>query len=205
MRLPSRFGVAFSQSLLKISARRPSIEHRYRLILLGRVISLACLGFVATIENSNILTPCAIGEPVRLIAYELAGALLGRARTASCGASKAERGCHRAFGSTAVPDMPAKPSVDIMIGVAALPPDVAMERALLASGYVSFAEAGVPGRFHFRLTDIDRSFDVHVVERGGRHWRSSIALGDYLREDAGARAQCADAKRTAIGGGFTAS
>jgi GrpB-like predicted nucleotidyltransferase (UPF0157 family) len=143
-----------------------------------------------------------LDEPVRLAEYDRRWPTLFAAEAAQLGgALNLDPAAIEHIGSTAVPDMPAKPTIDIMIGVAALPPDAELERGLVALGYQSFGEAGVPGRFHFRLRHAGRSFNVHVVEHGGTHWRSNLALRDYLRSDATARARYAAAKRAAIDAG----
>jgi len=145
-----------------------------------------------------------LDEPVRLVAYDPHWPVLFRQEAELLrGALPVRRDAIEHIGSTAVPGMPAKPTIDIMIGVAALPPGTDIEHALSARGYESLGEAGVPDRLHFRLRDGRRSFNIHVVERGGRHWRSNIAFRDYLRSDADARAQYAEAKQSAIGGGAT--
>jgi GrpB-like predicted nucleotidyltransferase (UPF0157 family) len=143
-----------------------------------------------------------LDEPVRLAEYDPRWPTLFAAEAARLGSAlKLGPAAIEHIGSTAVPDMPAKPTIDIMIGVAALPPTAELQRALIALGYESLGEAGVPGRFHFRLRDVGRSFNVHVVEHGGKHWRSNLALRDYLSSDATARARCAAAKRAAIDAG----
>jgi GrpB-like predicted nucleotidyltransferase (UPF0157 family) len=143
-----------------------------------------------------------LDEPVRLADYDPQWPLLFAAEAARLrGALHLEPALIEHIGSTAVPAMPGKPTIDIMIGIEALPPAAEFESRLSALGYESFGEAGVPGRFHLRLRDAGRSFNVHVVELGASHWRSNLALRNYLRADAGARARYAAAKRAAIDAG----
>lgn len=83
------------------------------------------------------------------------------------------------IGSTAVFGLRAKPIIDIMVGVERVPCAHVFDE-LIQLGYEALGEAGVPGRFYFRRRE-DVSFNVHVVERGGTHWKSNLALRDYLR------------------------
>jgi GrpB-like predicted nucleotidyltransferase (UPF0157 family) len=143
-----------------------------------------------------------LDEPVRLADYDPQWPLLfaGEAERLR-DALRLEVAAIEHIGSTGVPDMPAKPTIDIMIGVAVLPPAAALERGLIALGYDSVGEAGVSGRFHFRRRDAGRSFNVHVVALGGIHWRSNLALREYLRSDPAARARYAAAKQAAMSAG----
>lgn len=103
-------------------------------------------------------------------------------------------------GSTAVPGLLGKPIVDIQIGVPSFPPPTTVSQALERMGYENLGEAGVPGRMYWRLRSV-RSFNVHVVRMGGEHWRNGLALREYLRASAAARARYAEAKRAAVAAG----
>ena len=86
-------------------------------------------------------------------------------------------------GSTAVPGLDAKPTVDILVGVRDLDEldDDAIGR-LEELGYEFRGEMGVPGRRYFRKgATYPREFNVHVVELGGELWRRDLAFRDYLR------------------------
>lgn len=106
------------------------------------------------------------------------------------------------IGSTAVPDLAAKPIVDILIG---LHDTVAAEEAAQAVanlGYQPLGEAGVPGRLHLRRRT-RRSFNVHIVALESDLWRNNLLLRDHLRRDASARLRYAEAKHAAIASGAT--
>jgi GrpB-like predicted nucleotidyltransferase (UPF0157 family) len=45
------------------------------------------------------------------------------------------------------------------------------------------------------------SVNLHIVRQSGEHWTTNIALRDYLRSDADARARYAAAKRAAVAAG----
>ena len=106
------------------------------------------------------------------------------------------------IGSTAVPDLAAKPIIDLMLGVTGYPPSLALLREIEHLGYESLGEAGVPGRLYFRLRSTAQA-NLHVVLKGGTHWLSNLALREYLRAHAGARERYAQAKLAAIEAGAT--
>lgn len=80
-------------------------------------------------------------------------------------------------GSTAIPGMPAKPVVDILVGLLEMPLDDDQLRALRRLGYVSRRRAG---RSYFRRGS-PRSHFVHVMPFDGREWRRYVFFRDYLR------------------------
>jgi GrpB-like predicted nucleotidyltransferase (UPF0157 family) len=142
-----------------------------------------------------------LDEPIELVEYDHAWPAL------------AEREAHRIrsalslsdasiehIGSTAVPGLVAKPTVDLMLGTDALPPAPATVTTLENLGYRSFGEVGVPGRYYFRLRG-PASVNLHLVRHLGEHWTSNLALRDYLRSDADARSRYAAAKRAAVASG----
>lgn len=86
-------------------------------------------------------------------------------------------------GSTAVPGLSAKPIIDIQISVATLQPLSAYGTRLEAIGYVHLPhpdDSFCP--FFHRPVDWPHSHHVHVVERGGREERRTLAFRDYLRD-----------------------
>jgi GrpB-like predicted nucleotidyltransferase (UPF0157 family) len=106
------------------------------------------------------------------------------------------------IGSTAVPGMWAKPIVDIMIGAQPAPPPETWTEILVRLGYEALGEAGVPGRWYFRLrTSPFRN--AHIVERGGEHWIQNLAFRDYLRRSPEAARRYESAKRAAVDAGAT--
>jgi GrpB-like predicted nucleotidyltransferase (UPF0157 family) len=84
------------------------------------------------------------------------------------------------IGSTAISGIYAKPIIDIMIGVASFPPAELIIHELLNLGYEALGEAGVPDRLYFRYRK-EPSFNLHVVQLEGQHWRSNLAFRDYLQ------------------------
>ncbi|MEE6272513.1 GrpB family protein [Georgenia wangjunii] len=99
------------------------------------------------------------------------------------------------IGSTAVPGLPAKDVVDVMVGVDARAVR-STARRLAAAGLDLEGERD----HHCWLSAPDRSdraYVVHVVEHGGRPWTRRVAFRDLLRGDAAARAAYLDVKREA--------
>ena len=83
------------------------------------------------------------------------------------------------IGSTAIKNIRAKPIIDIAVGVEIYPPPQHLIDRLIDLGYEALGEADVPKRLYFRYRQI-RSFNVHIVELNGRHWKSNLAFRDYL-------------------------
>ena len=99
-------------------------------------------------------------------------------------------------GSTAVPGLLAKPTLDVIARVHPWPLPDASARALVALGFVDRGEHGLPGRRYF--THGGHDVHLHVVGLEGDHWTRHLALRDLLRADPSARARYARAKRAAL-------
>ena len=106
------------------------------------------------------------------------------------------------IGSTAVPGLTAKPTLDLMLGWPSYPPPADLIVALVQLGYESLGEAGVPERHYLRLRT-DLAANLHVVLLHGPHWRNNLALRDYLRANPAACERYAQAKRAAVANGAT--
>jgi GrpB-like predicted nucleotidyltransferase (UPF0157 family) len=103
------------------------------------------------------------------------------------------------IGSTAVPGLAAKPTIDIAVGVQRLADvDDAAVAAMERHGYVHRGEAGVPGRHYFRKgSAYPREFHVSIVEWRGPLWKDYLLLRDYLRDRPDEAAAYVAAKRAA--------
>lgn len=106
------------------------------------------------------------------------------------------------IGSTAVPGLLAKPTIDLMLGLPDYPPPTKLLAALAALGYESLGEAGVPERHYLRLRS-SLSANLHLVLYNGTHWRNNLALRDYLRATPTACLRYAQAKQAALVSGAT--
>ncbi len=104
-------------------------------------------------------------------------------------------------GSTAIPEMPAKPVLDIQIATSSLAriKPIAIE-GLKTLGYVYWAENPDPERMLF-IKGIpphgkQRSHHLHIVEPQSRHWPEKLLFRDYLRKDADAAKAYARVKQS---------
>ncbi len=143
-----------------------------------------------------------IDEPVKLVEYDATWPEVfadERRRIIDAVATSAERIEH--IGSTAVPGMPAKPVVDMMLGVDRLPPAPDLLSRLQILGYQNLGEAGVPGRVYLRLRGELRDFNLHVMQRGGELWNNNLAFRELLRADPEARERYSRGKVGAMNSG----
>jgi len=87
------------------------------------------------------------------------------------------------FGSTAVPGMTAKPTIDACVEVKDLEKVKAMRPELEALGYKSWGDYVGTGEEYFTLNDDDgnRKYNVHILQTGNQFIRQYIAFRDYLR------------------------
>jgi tRNA threonylcarbamoyladenosine biosynthesis protein TsaE len=87
-------------------------------------------------------------------------------------------------GSTAVPGLAAKPTIDIAVGVTTLALPEAAIRGLEKLGYEDRAEDSRPGERRFRRgAAFPWDVIVHVVEWGSRQWFDYLHFRDALRGD----------------------
>jgi GrpB-like predicted nucleotidyltransferase (UPF0157 family) len=84
-------------------------------------------------------------------------------------------------GSTAVPGLAGKPTIDIAVGVPTLGPraDYAGMEAL---GYAYGGDQGRPQHVFRKGEGVPWRFLVHVVEHDGRMWRDYLTFRDHLRK-----------------------
>ncbi len=85
------------------------------------------------------------------------------------------------IGSTSVPELCAKPIVDVLVGLGELELSEEEIEAMQALGYEYLGEYGLPGRLFFRKQP--RTHHVHVVTHGGDHWQRQLSFRDALRSD----------------------
>jgi GrpB-like predicted nucleotidyltransferase (UPF0157 family) len=104
------------------------------------------------------------------------------------------------IGSTAVPGLPAKPVIDLMVGVADHRSFDEIRTALENVGYLwdPAAERHDPARKVFRKGPSDprrlRSHHLHLTIEDGGYWRRILAFRDELRRDPAAAAEYAAVK-----------
>ncbi len=84
------------------------------------------------------------------------------------------------IGSTAIPDLDAKPIIDIAVSIPSLARLPTYIRALESAGYTYRGEYGLPGR-HFFVRGAPVTHHLHIVDRASPHWTRWLAFRDYLR------------------------
>ena len=103
------------------------------------------------------------------------------------------------IGSTAVPQMLAKPIIDILLITPELRrlDDAAGEMTEL--GYRAYGEYGIPGRRYFTRSELAHSaINLHAFEPGHRHAVNLLLLRDYLRSNDAARRRYSNIKRALV-------
>ena len=99
------------------------------------------------------------------------------------------------IGSTAVPNLAAKPVVDVMVGVNDLSTTDDLADQLAVLDYEDCG--GAEGRRYFRKRGEGQHFNLQLMEYGSQSWRANILFRDYLRSDDDAAQRYSDAKQAA--------
>lgn len=87
------------------------------------------------------------------------------------------------IGSTAVPDLAAKPILDIMPGLAKVEDGHGTVEPMRQLGYEYHGEHGIPGRFHYDRHHAGRCIiHVHMFQVGTEDWERHLLFRDYLRQ-----------------------
>jgi GrpB-like predicted nucleotidyltransferase (UPF0157 family) len=97
-------------------------------------------------------------------------------------------------GSTSVPGVPAKPILDVLVGIPGRIDVASIRNSLAPLGYDHATWAGVPGHEVFGKGD-PRTHLVHVVPLNGAAWDRMIGFRDALRRDASLAAEYGELKR----------
>jgi GrpB-like predicted nucleotidyltransferase (UPF0157 family) len=86
------------------------------------------------------------------------------------------------IGSTAIPNIYAKPIIDILIEVKDLAQVDARKAAMATLGYEAMGEFGIAGRRYFRKHNAlgDRTHHVHIFEQGSPEIDRHLAFRDYM-------------------------
>jgi GrpB-like predicted nucleotidyltransferase (UPF0157 family) len=98
-------------------------------------------------------------------------------------------------GSTAIPGVPAKPVLDILVGVEDFDEAGVCIAPLENIGYCYRREYGIPRRHYFVKGD-PRTHHLHMVERDSNHWTLTIAFRDFLHRDPESARAYAEVKRS---------
>lgn len=86
------------------------------------------------------------------------------------------------IGSTSIPDIHAKPIVDVLVEVRDVAELDGRSAAMESLGYQVMGEYGIPGRRYFRKDDRDgvRTHHVHAFAAGSAEATRHLAFRDYL-------------------------
>lgn len=85
------------------------------------------------------------------------------------------------FGSTAVPNMKAKPVVDMMCLVKDIKKIDLFNEQMERLGYDVAGEWGIPGRRLFRKGGNDRTHHIHIYQENHPQIKRHLVFRDYLR------------------------
>jgi GrpB-like predicted nucleotidyltransferase (UPF0157 family) len=137
---------------------------------------------------------------VRIVDYDPAWPELAAAEMARIEAALGEvavRIDH--VGSTAVPEMAAKPIVDLQVSVANVESTDRYAPALEAIGYLFAPDPDSPD-FHFfgKPAERPRTFHLHVCAAGSEHECRHLALRDFLRANPEEATRYAERKRELV-------
>jgi len=83
-------------------------------------------------------------------------------------------------GSTAIPEIAAKPIIDIAVAVADFDQAQRCIAPIEELGYRYRGENGIPRRHYFVRGD-PRAYHLHMLEQDSAEWRGQIAFRDYMR------------------------
>jgi GrpB-like predicted nucleotidyltransferase (UPF0157 family) len=99
-------------------------------------------------------------------------------------------------GSTAVPHVAGRNTIDLMAGVHRLPLAHPAMIALEDAGYEDCGDGGTPGRLYLRRRGRLR-VDLHLVEFDGPLWHDTLGFRDFLRRHPGEATRWSTVKRDA--------
>jgi len=98
-------------------------------------------------------------------------------------------------GSTAVPGLPAKPIVDILVGIRSLDQGRSCLDSLAALEYVYAPYLAEEMLWLCKPRPARRTHHLHLVPTGSQRYRDELAFRDRLREDGGIAADYVALKR----------
>ena len=102
------------------------------------------------------------------------------------------------IGSTAIPNIYAKPVIDLLAEVSDIDHVDTRNVAMAALGYTALGEYGLPGRRYFRKHDEAgvRTHHLHTFQRGSTEAQRHLAFRDFMRANPDCAQQYSDLKRT---------
>ena len=101
------------------------------------------------------------------------------------------------IGSTAIPDIYAKPVVDLLVEVRDITEVDGRSSAMESLGYEVMGEYGIPGRRYFRKDSQKgiRTHNIHAFEAGSAEVERHLAFRDYMIAHPGDAQRYSELKR----------
>jgi GrpB-like predicted nucleotidyltransferase (UPF0157 family) len=101
------------------------------------------------------------------------------------------------IGSTAIPNIYAKPVVDLLVEVRDITEVDGRSSAMESLGYEVMGEYGIPGRRYFRKDDQEgiRTHHIHAFEAGSAGVERHLAFRDYMIAHPGDAQRYSELKR----------
>lgn len=119
-------------------------------------------------------------DHIEVVPYDPAWpAAFAKERDALAAALGGALGAIEHIGSTAIPGISAKPTIDLMAGSSELKVDEGAVAALAKLGYRYLGEYGIAGRHFFRKGS-PPTHHLHWVRRGGDFWYKQVVFRDYM-------------------------
>jgi GrpB-like predicted nucleotidyltransferase (UPF0157 family) len=125
-----------------------------------------------------------MGDTVRLSPYDpLWATFFWQERSMLLAAAGSSVAGLEHVGSSAVPHLVSRPSIDILIGTRSYVLDAALDGVLAGLGYQCIGQGSDQIR-RFARVDEDRgiAYHLHLVTFDGPEWRCCLAIRDYLRQ-----------------------
>lgn len=86
------------------------------------------------------------------------------------------------IGSTSIPNMSAKPIIDLLVEVKDIQEIDSYNEQLTKNGYISKGENGIPGRRYFiKGTLLHRTHHIHMFQTGNQEIERHLTFRDYLK------------------------
>src|SRR5947209_11286664 len=103
----------------------------------------------------------------------------------------------RHIGSTAIPDIYAKPVLDLLVEVGDITEVDGRSSAMESLGYEVMGEYGIPGRRYFRKDNREgiRTHHIHAFEAGSAEVGRHLAFRDYMIAHPGDAQKYSELKR----------
>ena len=101
------------------------------------------------------------------------------------------------IGSTAIPNIYAKPVIDLLVEVREITEVDGRSSAMVSLGYEVMGEYGIPGRRYFRKDNQEgiRTHHIHAFKAGSAEAKRHIAFRDYMTAHPGDAQRYSELKR----------